>query len=225
MPDLGDLGREYADRDPFDPSYRWHAGSPMSVSYRARHERAVAGVLQELGVDLRQMTVLDVGCGNGRDLRWLVELGLDPRRAVGVDALGDRLEAAHRMNPALALVRAAAPRLPLRSAAFDLALQATAFSSMPRAERTAAAAEVARVVRPGGHLLWLDTTREQEGTYPDGITEEGARALFPGWAVVARRSLHSRPSAHLAGRPLAGEVAEAVPWWRTNALLALRCPG
>lgn len=224
MPDLGDLSAEYADRDPLDPSYRWHAGSPRSVGYRSRHERALAEVLGELALDLRQLAVLDVGCGNGRDLRWLVELGLDPRRAVGADLLAERLVAGRRMNPALALVQAAAPALPVRSGAVDLVLQATAFSSMPRQERSEAGAEIERALCPGGILLWLDTTREQEGRYPDGISEEGVQALFPGWPIVARRSLHSRPASRLARHPLAVEVAEAVPFWRTNALLALRRP-
>jgi SAM-dependent methyltransferase len=224
VPDLGDLGPEYADRDPLDPGYRWHAGSAVSVAYRSRHERALAGVLRDLGLDLRRLTVLDVGCGNGRDLRWLVELGLDPARAVGVDVLGDRLVAGRRMNPAVALVMGAAPQLPLRPRSVDLVLQATAFSSMPRRLRPTAAGEIGAVLRPGGHLLWLDTTREQPGRYPDGITEAGVATLFPGWEVVARRTLHSRPAARLSRSPLAAEVAELLPLWRTNVLLALRHP-
>ena len=224
MPDLGDIRQEYADRDPLDPGYRWHAGSPLSVAYRARHERAVAGVLRELALDLRELTVLDVGCGNGRDLRWLVELGLRPDRAIGADVLPERLEAGRRMNPALALVLSTATRLPLRGGSVDVALQSTAFSSMPRSQRPAAAAEVARVLRPGGTLLWLDITREQEGRYPDGIPEDAVAALFPGWEVLARRSLHSRPASRLARHSLAGELAEALPAWRTNVLLGLRRP-
>lgn len=224
MPDLGDIRLEYADRDPLDPAYLWHAGSSLSVAARARHERALAGVLRALALDLRRLTVLDVGCGNGRDLRWLVELGLHPDRAIGADVLAERLDAGRRMNPGLGLVLAAASRLPLRTGAVDVALQSTAFSSMPRSQRAAAAAEVARVLRPGGTLLWLDITREREGRYPDGIPAAGVAALFPGWEVVARRSLHSRPSPRLAGHPLVGEVAEAVAAWRTNVLLGLRRP-
>jgi SAM-dependent methyltransferase len=118
--------------------------------------------------------------------------------------------------------------LPFGDAAFDLALQATMFSSiLDVGARRAIAAEVARVVRPGGVLLWYDLRVNNPGN-PDvrRVTREEIAALFPAWRITLERATLAPPLARtLAGRAeMTARFLAAVPWLRTHYLGVLRKP-
>lgn len=91
--------------------------------------------------------VLDVGCGNGA---YLTALGDRGHRGpvVGLDASAGMLAA---VTAAVSLVVGDAQRLPLRTASFDVVLAPHMLYHVP--DRRAAAAELRRVLRPGGRCL------------------------------------------------------------------------
>jgi SAM-dependent methyltransferase len=96
--------------------------------------------------------VLDVGTGVGA-----LALALAPfvREVVAVDVSPERLQLARQRAPAnVSFVEADARRLPFERAAFDLAATMRTLHHVARPEYVVA--ELARVTRPGGHLLVVD---------------------------------------------------------------------
>jgi SAM-dependent methyltransferase len=217
--------QEHYPTDLADTSYRWHPANPVEVLYRHQRERAVVWALSKIDRRLNEIDVLDVGCGDGKPLRFLLELGADINRAIGIDLIVDRVESARRVNPGMQLrVGNAGEGLPWPDASFDLVTQFVAFSSMPEAEiRQQAAREMARVCRPGGFLLWYDITYRKPGRIPDGIARGDVLGLFPGFDQVAARALHVLGINRLAGHPALAAVVEATPLLpRTNLILVAR---
>ncbi len=103
--------------------------------------------------------ILDLACGTGGVTRAL-------RRRhpgagiVGADLSPDMLAVARAGldDPGVEFVAAPAERLPFRAEEFDLVVCANAFHLV--GDQRAALLEMQRVLRPGGHLVLLDWTRE-----------------------------------------------------------------
>jgi ubiquinone/menaquinone biosynthesis C-methylase UbiE len=99
---------------------------------------------------------LDVGCGTGIYTAWLLGRGLE---VAGVDRDAVMLAAAEEKAPSARLVQADAAALPFEPGVFDLALGVTLFSFLDQEQRVRAAAELVRVVRPGGRVVIADLAR------------------------------------------------------------------
>jgi ubiquinone/menaquinone biosynthesis C-methylase UbiE len=108
--------------------------------------------------DHRGLTVLDLACGSGAFLR---DLGLAfPRaRLIGVDLSPAYLEEAARRTGARALAQANAERLPFADASLDAVTSIYLFHELPPRVRTTVAAEVARVLKPGGLFALADSVQ------------------------------------------------------------------
>lgn len=121
-------------------------------------ERAILGALgRHLAVPLAGADVLDVGTGVGTSLVLLAGYGADPVRLHGVDTDEARIETGRARFPSLDLRVSDGITLPHADASFDLVQQVTMLSSVHSDElRSAIAAEMARVVRPGGLVLSFD---------------------------------------------------------------------
>ena len=209
---------------------RYAYSNPAHVFMMQERERATLALLKREGLlPLAGRSVLEVGCGGGQWLQDLVRWGAEPARLHGVDLLADRVAQARRVAaPDVTVVQGSGGALPFGDAAFDLALQATMFSSILDAgARRAIAAEVARVVRPGGVLLWYDLRVNNPGN-PDvrRVTREEIAALFPEWRITLERATLAPPLTRtLAGRAeVTARLLAAVPWLRTHYLGVLRKP-
>jgi SAM-dependent methyltransferase len=101
-------------------------------------------------------SVLDVGCGTGRWLRRYSARGFEP---VGVDATEGMVKRAAASGLKCPLIVGLAQSLPFADASFDLASAVTVIQHLPPASQTDALKEMARVLRPGGHLLLLELIR------------------------------------------------------------------
>jgi ubiquinone/menaquinone biosynthesis C-methylase UbiE len=193
-----------------------------------RFERDVlAALARHRLTDLGGYRVLDVGCGDAGFLRRLVSWGADPTKLAGVDLLEDRVAAARRIAPCLDVRQADASALPFDDASFDLVFQLTVFTSiLDDAMRQAVAREMARVLRPGGHVVSYDfrVARDRRNTRPLRAAE--LIALFPGFTADARRVTLVPPLARaLAGRSwILCELLEAIPLLRTHELVVLGKP-
>jgi ubiquinone/menaquinone biosynthesis C-methylase UbiE len=111
--------------------------------------------------------LLDVAAGNGRFLTFVKDnhprlevLAVDLSQAYLAEARR-RLAPWSRAHVALA----AAEALPLADASVDLVTSVFLFHELPRPVRRHAAAEMARVLRPGGRLVLVDSL--QQGDRPD----------------------------------------------------------
>ena len=96
---------------------------------------------------------LDLGCGTGRNLP-LLPAGA---RAVGVDPCAQSLGRARRRAPAALLVQARAEALPFKDGAFDTVASGLVLCSVT--DPPAAAAEMLRVLAPGGSVRALEHVR------------------------------------------------------------------
>jgi ubiquinone/menaquinone biosynthesis C-methylase UbiE len=176
--------------------------------------------LRTLG-DLAQLDILDVGCGTGQHLRWLLEQGASTERLHGIDALPSRVERSTAMNPAIDVRLAGAEALPFADSSFDVVTQFTAFSSMDRGLRVGAASEICRVSRPGATLVWYDVRRPAH-IVPDGLPLDDVAALFPDFEVLSKQSMCSRLLPVAARWEVAAALVELLPVARTNLLVVLR---
>ena len=102
--------------------------------------------------DWKPRDLLDLATGSG-DLALAIQRQLPETKIVAADFSPDMLEVARRKSVANTVV-ADALQLPFESASFDAVTVAFGLRNMADWDR--ALAEMARVLRPGGHLLVLD---------------------------------------------------------------------
>lgn len=97
--------------------------------------------------DLEHARMLDFGCGTGTlDALIAPYVGT----VAGVDVSSGLLDAAAKANPDLDYRHYDSNTLPYEDHTFDLAFASCVFHHIEPGERAAAAAELARVLRPGG---------------------------------------------------------------------------
>jgi SAM-dependent methyltransferase len=112
--------------------------------------------------DVRDLDVLELGCG---DARWSVHLARAGARVVALDQSRGQLRHAQALLDANApdgsaagvpLLCASAEAIPSAAAAFDLVM--CDHGAMSFCDPDRAVAEVARLLRPGGRLIFSQTT-------------------------------------------------------------------
>jgi ubiquinone/menaquinone biosynthesis C-methylase UbiE len=135
-------------------------------------------------VPLAGRQVLEVGCGAGALLGWLVREGATP---VGLDPNLGQLDRAKPAAPGVALVAGVGEALPFASGRFDLVLFFNSLHHVPLAEQWQALAEASRVLRARGKLLvveplaqgpWFDLLQAVEDETE--VRQEARRALTAG---------------------------------------------
>jgi SAM-dependent methyltransferase len=95
---------------------------------------------------------LDAACGTGRHAAYLASLG---HKVIGVDATPEMLEVARAKIPAGDFYEADLGDLPLADDSVDVVVCGIAASHVP--DLTPVFAELARVLRSGGHLVLTDS--------------------------------------------------------------------
>jgi SAM-dependent methyltransferase len=127
--------------------------------------------------------VLDAGCGTGRLIGPLRELGL---AVTGVDLSPGMLEVARSVHPDVELAGADLRRMPFADGRFAGVVAWYSLIHCAPADLAQALAEIARVLRPGGHLL----TGFQSGV--------GTRLQSNGYSQGHERELHLRTAGEMA---------------------------
>jgi SAM-dependent methyltransferase len=127
---------------------------------RAEISWGVFGVPEsEIGClgDVDGLDVVELGCGTAYISAWLARRGARP---VGVDPTPAQLATARRMQSATGiefpLVEAAAEAVPLPDASFDLAV--SEYGASLWADPSQWVSEAARLLRPGGRLVFLTSS-------------------------------------------------------------------
>jgi ubiquinone/menaquinone biosynthesis C-methylase UbiE len=114
--------------------------------------------------------VLDLGCGNGRNVRAFVERG---HSVLGLDASRSILGRAAAKVGTRSLVQGDAVHTPLRSLAVDAVHCVASIHHLPsEGERRQAVAEVVRVLRPRGLVLlsaWAIEQKRFEGALSQDV--------------------------------------------------------
>jgi SAM-dependent methyltransferase len=179
--------------------------------------------------DLAAIDILDVGCGEGFMLRQFLEWGASRTRVAGIDIRPVAVERARELSPGIAIRLGSAEDLPWEDEAFGLVCQQTVLSSVlePR-RRQRIAAEMSRVLRGQGFVLWYDFFYDNPGN-PNvvGLRMSEIRQLFPHFDVTVKRVTLAPPVARRLPQwtlPLSYELLRSVPLIRTHYLALLRKP-
>ncbi len=210
-------------QDPQDRSYAWHPLNPVSIYYRQAQERALAALFNRFNLPIERMKVLDVGCGSGGFLRLLASLGASPQNLHGLDLMDYRIEQAQALCPPGVNLRAGnAAELPYPDGSYDLVSQFTVFSSIFDTQlSTKIAAEMGRVLAPGGYLLWYDL-RVGNSKTTRGIQRDEICQFFPQLRLLAIQPIHPPRAALLARRSyLLAELWDRLPGPKKTHYLAL----
>lgn len=200
----------------------------FSDGYDSRRHAGYHAMLDDLEAELVNKyctgrTVLDAGCGTGLVLSRVAPLA---RRVVGVDLSGGMLSKARTRAGELA--QGSLTQLPFLDSSFDAAYSFKVLAHVP--DIGLAVREMARVVRPGGHLILefynpysvrgLLWAVKRPGRIAQGVNEQqvhvrfdtpsAARSYFPhGWRVVESRGIRVvTPFAQALTLPLVGSLIE-----------------
>jgi len=117
--------------------------------YMGRWSRRLAPAFAEAAGIAVGDRVLDVGCGPGALTGVLVEL-VEPSSVAACDPSEPFVAACAQRHPGVDVRQAGAEQLPWPDRAFDVVLAQLVLNFVP--DREAAAAEMTRVLRPGGTL-------------------------------------------------------------------------
>ena len=194
----------YEQRDQVTPEdwhlNRYHPRHPLGRLFAAHNREVLTDALNVCEIDLEPLRILDVGCGTGFWLRQLVDLGAAPERLTGIDLSPDRLAIASAKNPGINWIETAGD-LPFEEEAFDLVMQTVVFSSIPdESLRRELAAEMNRVTRPGGRILWVDLKPDKSENLVT-FSRETVRSYFPASTLSYERPIHPRYFRRFYGHP------------------------
>jgi ubiquinone/menaquinone biosynthesis C-methylase UbiE len=161
---------------------------PADVKYQA--EAQAGGFGQTLASFIRFLdlpagaSVLDVGTGPGLAVRTLADR---VRFVVGCDSLREMLRQANSLLPggahfAGAWLTADALQLPFAPAAFDAALATNLLFLLP--DPPAGVFEMARVVRPGGTIGWLNPSSSLTRASAAGFADARGMTGFARFSLI-----------------------------------------
>ena len=144
---------------------------------------------------LDDRAILDVGSGRNEFLvacreRW----GHAGSQLCGIDLMPDRVAKGLAEHPYLTLKSGSADRLEWPDATFDLVHQSMLLTSILNLQLLAdIVAEMRRVTRPGGCLLWYDFVWNPTNPAARGITLGELRGHFAGWRLIDRQRITVAP--------------------------------
>ena len=212
-------------------SWEQHAAEWIAWARTSEHDGFWDGTWPALRQLLPAPTggaVLDLGCGEGRAGRELVNLGY---RVIGADRSATLARAATAARPAMSVVLADAAALPLGDRSTDLVVACMSLLDVDDFPGTVR--EIGRILRPGGHLCmavihpFISAQDEQSmhsasftfsrpylqpRRYVDRIERDGLGMTF----TSMHRPLSDYASALFANGMVLGALTEsgdgAIPW-------------
>ncbi|MEJ7804080.1 MAG: class I SAM-dependent methyltransferase [Candidatus Limnocylindria bacterium] len=202
--------------DPTNPGYaRMIRDRDHALVDLIRHSLPVGG------------SVLDLGCGQGH-LADLVRGDVGDLSWTGVDLLPESIADARRLRPWATWIEGSADQLPVADRTFDIVVASTLFSSLPTSDlERAVAAEIARVMAPGGWLVWYDVRyNSPRNLAVHAMDRRRLASLFPGWYIGTRSMTLLPPVARRLGRwtGLAYRPLELIPTLRSHLVGRLQRP-
>lgn len=154
------------DRDPDENG--WHTSAPAWIERTGdKGDFARACVLDKIMLERSLLhspeNALDIGCGEGRFCRMLTQKGI---ATTGVDPVQPMIEEAQRCHAAGDYRFGFAEQLDFQDESFDLVVSYLALIDID--DIASATSEMARVLRPGGHVLVANLTAFSTSSAPHG---------------------------------------------------------
>lgn len=142
---------------------------PHARAYHESTMRSLSAMVPPRGA------VLDDGCGTGMMLEHVRERGAPLEELVGMDVSVEMLKRARaraeRNRLSYRLVRGDACRLPFRAESFDVVYARSILHHLPSPD--AGAREIARVLRPGGDVVFLEPNETALSRVVRGLARKG----------------------------------------------------
>jgi len=184
------IRRVYEARDVEATRSKYSVANKGALFMQQQRVREVVALLVRNGVfPLGEARILDVGCGDGE---WLVDLeswGATQSKLAGIDLDQKRVARAKQRLREADIRLGEGAGLPWADDSFDLVVQSMMFTSiLDDTMRRKVAGEMARVLAPGGAILWYDFFRDNPGNSDvRGVRAEEIRRLFPEFRISLRR--------------------------------------
>jgi len=153
-------------------------------------ERIILDLLREFNFSkLSDKKILDIGCGDGGELRNFIKYGAKPKYLYGIDLLEDRIEIAEDVSPNINFKYGNASNLPYEDKFFDIVLQFTVFTSiLKKGIKKDIAKEMLRVLKKEGIIIWYDFRyNNPRNPVVKGIKKKEIVNLFPNCKFTFRR--------------------------------------
>lgn len=195
-------------REPFWSKDNWGPLVPEIQFGEGQFRDLVIEALRDHGLETKDMaglSVVELGCGWGRNLNLFVELGVPARNIAGVDLVEQFVAFGRSQNPSLNLAVGDATSSGFSDGSFDVVLLHTVLSAiLDRSVHAALLREARRLVKPDGLVLIYDIA---DG-YPAGRTKvSGEEVTFI--QPVPRQTLCE----------MAAEAGLAMAGWRRCGLM------
>jgi SAM-dependent methyltransferase/ribosomal protein S18 acetylase RimI-like enzyme len=198
---------------------------------RQEKERTIIRWIRKCGLEpLSEKRLLEIGCGNGSDLLWLMHLGFNPDNLVANELIEERaLVTRSRLPSGIQVLSGDASELPLEPESFDIVYQSMVFTSvLDDAFRQKLADHIWALAKPGGGILWYDFLYSNPRN-PDvvGMPLRRVRELFPDAEVLSWRLTLAPPLSRLVTRfhgALYG-LFDVFPFLRTHVLCWIKKKG
>jgi SAM-dependent methyltransferase len=182
--------RDYERLEPGDGDTWNPLIADTQLAYRLGLYHALCHALRASGREPSTLTVVDLGCGNGRSTRMYLDLGFRPEQLTGLDLRPNSIALASRLNPAIRFATMDGPRLPCADGSVSWLSLCTVMSSILGQEsRAGLAAEIRRVLAPDGYLFYFDHSHANEFAGGDRI---GPAALFQPLMVRWQRNVRMK---------------------------------
>jgi ubiquinone/menaquinone biosynthesis C-methylase UbiE len=205
--------------------YDWDRPSSL-MEYQSLVRVAIRELARSDHFPLAGRRVLDVGCGSGRWLLEFLQWGANPKDLAGIDLIPERVDAAKVRVPQAEIQMADATSLPWPDGSFDVVSQFTVFTSILDDQiKQKCAAEMLRVLKLGGVILWYDfRVNNPRNAAVRGIERNEIDSLFAGSEITLRRTTLAPPVARLVAPHswLLAYLLERVPPLRTHYVGIIR---
>jgi ubiquinone/menaquinone biosynthesis C-methylase UbiE len=215
------LQRVYAQYHASGRTQRWTTANPGQRAILRERAEVLRQMLKFARIlPLTGRPILEIGCGSGNVLASLTEWGASPIDLHGVDLLAERIEEARQRFPGFDFAQGNAEQLHFADGSFDLVILFTVFSSiLDHRMAQNVAAEVDRVLRPGGAIIWYDFRFNNPwNPHVRGISRTAIQSYWPEFAVELRRVTLVAPLARRLGRvvPWLYPTLTRIPFLRTH---------
>jgi ubiquinone/menaquinone biosynthesis C-methylase UbiE len=217
------VAERYTRRLSLADNERYSMIRPEVLLSAQERQRAIVAYLARTPTPLNSLKLLEIGCGNGRNLLELLQIGLNPENLVANELLPERAEAARKNLPSgCRLIHGDATALDFEDHSFDVVYQSTVFTSLLDSRfQERLAAMMWRWVRPGGAVLWYDFVYNNPRN-PDvrGVSLGRLKKLFPAAEFAVKRVTLAPPISRRVCRvyPGAYHLFNAIPWLRTHVI-------
>jgi len=142
-------------------------------------------------VELEKYTVLDLGCGNGKNVKYFV--GGYAKSGTGYDISKTAITAAKKLTEGLDIkyeVRSIGEKFPLEDESVDIVLDVTSSNSLNESEREIYLQETLRVLKRSGYMfvraLCLDGDKNAKQLIKENPGPEKDTYILPGVGVTER---------------------------------------